>query len=165
MRSENSIIVNIDSYLAAFVSGLLHGENYAAVVPPDHYIGTLLYRLLDKVPEDCRFIPPVHYRKKQLKLYLNSLGARDNVRKRPETYYYFPLSKQIEFEKNIRILFDELFFRTLSLTREYTEQQIKILIERFCEIYKIDYAQHCDALVKKYYRARMEKEGKLRTYD
>ncbi|MDR2003326.1 MAG: hypothetical protein LBQ74_09875 [Prevotella sp.] len=165
MNTSNYITVNIDSYLAAFVTGLLHGKDYVAVVPADHYIGILLYRLLDKVPEDCRFIPPVHYRKKQVKLHLNSLGARDNVRKRPETYYYLPLSKQIEFEKNIRILFDELFFNVVSITTEYTDEQIKKLIERFCEMYTIDYAQHCEALVKKYYRARMEKEGKLRTYD
>lgn len=165
MNPKNSITININSYLADFIISLLHGENYTAVISPDHYIGTLLYRLLDKVPEDCKFIPPVHHRKKQLTLYLNSLGTRSDIRKRPETYYYLPLSKQIEFEKNIRTLFDELFFRTLSLTIEYTEQQMKNLIERFCETYKIDYAQHCDALIKKYYRARMEKEGKLHTYD
>lgn len=161
MDTSNSIFVNMDAYLVAFVVGVLHGKGNSAIVPRDHYFGSLLYNLLEKVPEDCHFVPSVHYRKVQLTLYINSLGRAVDSRKRPDTHYYFPRSKQQEFEKSIRLFFDELFFTVVSITVEYTEDQIKKLIESFCDNYGIDYAQHSDALIKKYYRERKVRENKL----
>lgn len=154
MYPDNSIVINMDAYLSQFVIGMLNGKNDSAIVPPDHYVGTLLHRMLDKVPENCNFVPPVLPRKKQIKLFVNTLGRSVDTLKRPQTYYYFPVSKQIEFEKNIRVLFDQLFFNVISIAEEYTDEQIRKLIERFCDLYNIDYAQHSDALIKKYYRAR-----------
>lgn len=159
MYPQNSIVINLDAYLSHFVIGLLNGKNDSAIVPPDHYIGTLLYRMLDKVPENCNFIPPILHRKKQIKLYVNTLGRSVDTLKRPQTYFYFPASKQIEFEKNIRVLFDQLFFNVISIAEEYTDEQIRKLIEKFCDLYNIDYTQHSDAFIKKYYRARKLKNA------
>lgn len=158
MYPENSVVVNMDAYLVDFVVGVLHGKDSYALVSRDNYIGILLYNLLDKVPEDCHFIPPVRYNKKQLTLYFNTLGRAVDSLKRSNYHFYFPLSRQQEFEKNIRMLFDELFFNVISTTVEYTDDQIKKLIESFCDKYKVDYTQHSDALIKKYYRERKVRE-------
>ncbi len=158
MYPPNSVIVNMDSYLVSFVVGMLHGDNSSVIVPHDHYIGNMLYDLLEKVPENCQFKPPVIERKKQLTLYVYTLGRAVDGRKRTDTHYYFPQSRQQAFEKNIRMLFDELFFNTISITKEYTDDQIRKLIESFCLTYNIDYPQHSDALIKKYYRERKKRE-------
>ncbi|MDR1370821.1 MAG: hypothetical protein LBJ72_11960 [Dysgonamonadaceae bacterium] len=154
---EKAIIkVNIDSCLADFVINQLGSNSQPVKANRDTYVGSLLYRMLEKVPEDCRYIEPVLPRKRLLEIEVGSLGSRSETRKRPYTHYYFPVSRQREFESAIRDIFNELFFQIIEITKEYTERQYVELIENFCKRYGIDFACHFDALKKKHYRSRLE---------
>jgi hypothetical protein len=156
---RNILKVNIDDCLASFIMTIVGSHTEPIRVYRKNYIGDLLYRLVEKVPENCRYLEPVVRNKRQLRIELGWLGSRDELRKNPYSYIYFPLSKQREFESAIRSVFDNVFFNVIEISREYTEQQYKTLIDVFCERYRIDFARHFDALKKKHYRERMNVLG------
>lgn len=157
MNSNNvTIKVNLDDHLADFVMNQLGSDKQPVRVVRNHYIGAMLYRLIDKVPEDCRFTEPVVPGKKQLSLSIGWLGGRSELRKNPFCYTYFPLSKQREFENVIRNSFDLIFFNVIEIAKEYTDEQYKDLIENFCNRCSINFVKHFDALKKKHYRARID---------
>ncbi|MDR1436829.1 MAG: hypothetical protein LBI65_01790 [Candidatus Symbiothrix sp.] len=155
-KFSNILKVNIDDHLASFLMTILGSHREPVRVYRKSFIGDLLYRLIDKVPENCNYREPVLRNKRLLQIELGWLGFRDEQRKNPYTYIYFPLSKQREFESAIRSLFDNVFFNVIEISHEYTDQQYKILIDKFCERYHIDFVRHFDSLKKKHYRSRME---------
>ena len=152
----NIIKINLDGYLADFIMSMLGANRQPVPVSKKNFFGSLIYRLIDKVPEDCRFSSPILPNKRILELEVSSLGGRDQERKRYFANYYFPLSKQREFESTVRDVFNELFFQTIEISREYTSEQYVNLIESFCNRYKIDFAENFDSLKKKHYRARQQ---------
>jgi hypothetical protein len=101
----NILKINLDNYLVDFVVSLLGAEKQPVPVTKKNFIGALIYRLVDKVPENCRFVNPVLQGKRILELEISSLGYRNEERKRSFTHYYFPLSKAREFESAVRNLF------------------------------------------------------------
>lgn len=153
--NSNIITVNLDSYLAEFLVGYLGCGQQPIPLSKKNFIGTIIYRMLEKVPENCIFTPPVIKRKVLLQLQLSSLGTQEEERKRAFTHYYFPLSRQKDFEAIVRDMFNELFFQIIEITKSYTEVQYIRLIESFCIRYNIDFAKHFDMLKKKHYRARL----------
>jgi hypothetical protein len=156
---RNILKINLDDCLASFVMTTLGSRSEPVAVTRKSYVGELLYRLVDRVPENCQYREPVLKNKRQLLLEIGWLGSQNELRKNPYSYLYFPLSRQREFESAIRSVFDNAFFSVIEISHEYTGQQYKTLIDRFCERYGIDFARHFDALKKKHYRARMDLPG------
>jgi hypothetical protein len=152
----NIIRVNLDGYLADFVLSTLKAKEQPVQIDKRSYIGHRVYRLIEKVPEDCRFIEPVIPNKRLLELEINSfIGTNGEERKRALSHYYFPTSRQKEFENSIRDMFNELFFNVVEISKEYTDAQYSVLIENFCNRYNIDFFRYFEMLKKKHYRERL----------
>lgn len=152
----NIISVNLDGYLVDFVKTLIGSGKEPVRITRKTFVGDLIYRLIERVPENCRYLEPVLPNKRQLQLELGWLGNNGELRKNPYSYTYFPLSRQREFESAIQSVFDTVFFNVVEITKEYTDAQYKDLIDKFCERHGIDFARHFDSLKKKHYRARMD---------
>lgn len=159
MRNENSISgiirLSLPKYLAEFVANQLKSGDGKLKINRNTFVGSTLYRLLDKVPEDCHFVPPaVSKGKVSLIIDITTVGYRNEERKNYK-HYYFPSSRQKDFEASMKDYFDELFFSVLSLSAEYSDVEYKMLINSFCEKYGLDFTEHYEALKKKYYRHRV----------
>ena len=154
VKESNIIKINLDDYLVDFVMSLQGSTKQPVRISNKNFIGASIYRLLDKVPENCRFEYPILPNKRILEVEVGWLGSRGQKRKRPFTHYYFPVSKQRELELSIRNMFDELYFQVIEISREYTDAQYVVLIEKFCDRYKIDFAKNFESFKKKHYRAR-----------
>jgi hypothetical protein len=107
MNENNNILkINLDNYLVDFVVSLSGAEKQPVPVTKKNFIGSLIYRLIDKVPEDCRFINPVLQGKRILELEISSLGFRNEERKRSLVHYYFKVLKiKLVFKMDSEILF------------------------------------------------------------
>ena len=159
MKNENiissTITVSLPKYLAEFVASQMKNEGDKLKINRNTFVGSTLYRLLDKVPEDCHFVPPaVSKGKVSLDIDITTIGYRDEKRKN-YNYYYFPSSRQKDFEAAMKDYFNALLFSVLSLSKEYSDAEYKLLIESFCEKYGLDANEQYDTLKKKYYRHRL----------
>ena len=147
----------MEGYLCQFLIGYFNGDGTKPLrIGKDNFFGHILYDQLELVPEDCIFKPTARMERKQaLEIEVGTIGTAQ--RKNPTYYYYLPKSKQLLIEKYVRVLFDELLCSFLINVSEQMENEIKSLIEAFCERYRIDFATYYDTLKKKYYRDRTEK--------
>lgn len=112
---ETSIVtLYMEGYLCQFLNGLLcrDGKNPIRVTAHS-FLGQLLHSKLEQVPEDCIFKPVE--RKHSIKIELGRLGTSN--RKHATYYYYLPKSKQIDIEKQVMNLFDELLFQYLEIVK------------------------------------------------
>jgi hypothetical protein len=160
---KNTITINLTPYLAEFLKAFSESSPTEPVrLSRNSYFGNIIYRLIDKVPEDCRYIEPVIKNKTRVKLMLGWLGDVHCKRKNPYSYFYFPRSRQIEFEESVKALFDNLFFNVIEITKEYTDAQYVQLIENFCKRYRIDFATYFDTMKKKHYRERIRIANSLK---
>lgn len=151
---KSTISLNMDGYLVQFVSSFMDDGHQ---LRKESWLGGLLYDCLAPVPENCHYIPPCDAKKKRLNLSMETLGGRNQARKNTFYHYYLPRSKQIMIERYVKDFFDNIFFLYLD-SYPLEEVDIKVRIERFCQMYGIDFGHYYDTLKKKYYRYRQEKQ-------
>lgn len=148
--------LEMEPYLIAFVQGrYLEGTKPPYRLQKDCFLGEMIYQYIEKVPFGLRpDIETFSKRKAILEVEVGFLGNRSEPRKNPMYNYFLPPQKKTLIVKEIKAVFDELLYSFMDITKQYTEEEFKTLLESFCEKYTIDFAMSYETLKKKYYRAR-----------
>lgn len=148
------IEIQMDKYLCQFMRGLLNGHGEVVELRREHWFSNVIYDSMAKVPEDCFYSPRDIPDKGKLLLGIGNIGGRYELRKRAFYHYYIPHSKQVMIERYVRDYMDNLLCVFVGLGEDKTSEEIKTLIDRFCQVYGIDFGRYYDTLKKKYYRFR-----------
>mgnify|MGYP001300043755 CR=1 FL=1 len=153
------IWINLPKYLIDFVKSQSELSDDAIRVNSDTFIGRIIYENLEKVPDGCTYSFEQTSNRYPLGIDLNTIGGRNEKRIYADRYcYYIPPQSQRSIETQLTDFFNHLFYNTLDLSCEYSEAQIKQLIEKFCNKYKIDEVDNYEMLKKRYFRYRTEKK-------
>jgi hypothetical protein len=158
-RPINTIELEAEPYIVEFVCGL-YNQQQPIDLSAHMYLGKLISERINRVPEDCRYIPKKIPDSRRLSMqvkWLKDYHAEHSLD--PTYYYYLPTKAQKVIVSAIKELFDAVFFMVIDMTAEYTDEQIKNLIESFCQRYQMAFEMHYETLKKKYYRARKNEKN------
>lgn len=151
------IWINLPKYLIDFVKSQSEMSDDAIRINRDSFIGGLIYDRLEKVPDGCIFKFDQAYNRFPLKVSIKDIGGRNEKRIYARDIYYITPQNQRTLEALLVDYFNNLFYNTLDLTIDSSEEQIKLLIEKFCLRYNIDFLDCYEMLKKRYFRYRKSK--------
>lgn len=153
---QGIIEIQMDKYLCQFMRGLLRAKGEIVELKREHWFSNVIYDSMAVVPEDCVFQPREIPDKGKLKLGIETIGGRNAPRKYAVYHYYLPHSKQVLIERYVRDYMGNLLCVVIGLGEDKTSEEIKNLIDRFCQVYGIDFGRFYETLKKKYYRFRRQ---------
>ena len=151
------ISIPIKPYLKDFLINMYGQEPIPA--SNKNLVGILLEPMLQKPPKD--YIPAQTVSKPDnILIQVLNCKKKEDLQKNPMYYFWVSADDQNRFQRGIANIFNHVFYTYADSSLKYNknEIEIKICIDNFCQIHKLnpEYASY-DMLKKNYYRYRIHK--------